>query len=536
MNKKWKYRKELLTAIILTGTMLLVPMSTYAAWGPSVVLGSAVNIIDGGTIIGEQGTAAEAGVVIGTLATDTGRCTTLVGYQTSATRAGNLALGAFASTGTNYEEAGYVNIVIGIRSNSSTQDSISIGADSTTKMGGVNVGDNSSTEEYAVAFGADSHATAENSIALGKGTTVEKKDSIALGKGTVGVTNSVVLGFGSTVKEDDLLSGYNSKFDWDVNISSNETNGIVSIGSLGEERRLIHVANGRIAENSTDAVNGGQLYKVWNDLYNQLSLSNEYPGDAGGTSSGTSSGGTDPDGGDYAGKSDFQLVNGGNLIKGTTVAGKKTGYAVDGNGNIDLQVKDKPGNDGTTRHVIITDVASATALENVSDQVNKNTTQIDQNTQNIANIPMIMEQNTQDIEQLKQSLSQLDDRIDRVGAGAAALAALHPLDFDPEAKWDFAAGYGNYKSANAIAVGTYYRPNEDTMLSVGGSFGGGENMVNMSVSIKLGSGSNAGATSRLAMAKKIKTMTKRNEVMAKAIEDTQKEMDSMKATMRNDKA
>ena len=101
------------------------------------------------------------------------------------------------------------------------------------------------------------------------------------------------------------------------------------------------------------------------------------------------------------------------------------------------------------------------------------------------------------------SVNKLDSLNDRVGAGAAALAALHPLDFDPDAKWDFAAGYGNYRGANAVSVGTYYRPNEDTMFSVGGSFGGGENMVNAGVSIKLGSVSNNVSTSRVAMAREI---------------------------------
>ncbi len=87
------------------------------------------------------------------------------------------------------------------------------------------------------------------------------------------------------------------------------------------------------------------------------------------------------------------------------------------------------------------------------------------------------------------NINKLGTRINRVGAGAAALAALHPLDFDPDAKWDFAAGYGNYKDASAAAVGAYYRPDEDLMFSIGGSFGGGENMVNAGVSVKLGQGS-----------------------------------------------
>ena len=111
----------------------------------------------------------------------------------------------------------------------------------------------------------------------------------------------------------------------------------------------------------------------------------------------------------------------------------------------------------------------------------------------------------QAISNLGGAVNKLGTRIDRVGAGSAALAALHPLDFDPDDKWDFAAGYGNYRGANAAAVGAYYRPNEDTMFSIGGSFGGGENMVNAGVSFKLGQGNHV-STSRVAMAKELEAM------------------------------
>ena len=104
--------------------------------------------------------------------------------------------------------------------------------------------------------------------------------------------------------------------------------------------------------------------------------------------------------------------------------------------------------------------------------------------------------------QLEVLNGRLDSRVNKVGANAAALAALHPQDFDPDDKWDFAAGYGNYKDAHAIAVGAFYRPNEDTMLSVGGSFGGGENMVNAGITFKLGQKNSVGR-SKVAMAKEI---------------------------------
>ena len=135
----------------------------------------------------------------------------------------------------------------------------------------------------------------------------------------------------------------------------------------------------------------------------------------------------------------------------------------------------------------------------------------------------------QQVAQNVQSISKLGNRINKVGAGAAALAALHPLDFDPDDKWDIAAGYGNYNGENAAAIGAYYRPNEDTMFSVGGSFGNGENMVNAGVSLKLGQGNHV-STSKVAMAKEIKDLRKELEGLKSALLDVNagKKLDTSK--------
>ncbi|MEE3453710.1 S-layer homology domain-containing protein, partial [Dialister sp.] len=130
-------------------------------------------------------------------------------------------------------------------------------------------------------------------------------------------------------------------------------------------------------------------------------------------------------------------------------------------------------------------------------------TQVKTNTDDISNI-------NQTVNNMGGRINKLGTRINKVGAGAAALAALHPQDFDPDDKWDVAAGYGNYKDANAAAVGAFYHPNEDTMISVGGSFGGGENMVNAGVSVKLGQGNHV-TTSRVAMAREILDMKQKME-------------------------
>lgn len=128
------------------------------------------------------------------------------------------------------------------------------------------------------------------------------------------------------------------------------------------------------------------------------------------------------------------------------------------------------------------------------------------------------------VSQLKKSvgalggaINQVDRRVDRVGAGAAALAALHPQDFDPDDKWDFAVGYGNYRGANAAAVGAFYKPNEDTTFSVGGTVGG-ENMVNAGISFKFGQGNHV-SNSRVAMAKEIKDLRKEVESLRSALVD-----------------
>lgn len=181
--------------------------------------------------------------------------------------------------------------------------------------------------------------------------------------------------------------------------------------------------------------------------------------------------------------------------------------------NAGLSIGDKTyvSKDGlNANNQTITNVADGKVEKGSTDAVNGG--QLYETNQAIAN-------NATNISSLSHSISNLDNRVNKVGAGAAALAALHPLDFDPDAKWDFAAGYGNYRGANAAAVGAYYRPNEDTMFSVGGTFGNGENMVNAGVSFKLGSGSSHVSTSRVAMAKEIKELRGELEAMKSAMLD-----------------
>ena len=228
-----------------------------------------------------------------------------------------------------------------------------------------------------------------------------------------------------------------------------------------------------------------------------------------------------------------------NVIGGITDATKLTtednlGVVSDGSNNLKVRMaKDLKGLETVTTKTVTADTGNITTVN--SDTVNAKTvktgdTTINDNGLTINNGPSITKNgvdagdkkitnvapgdisptskdavNGSQLFQTNQSISRLGDRVNKVGAGAAALAALHPLDFDPDDKWDVAAGYGNYKDAHAVAVGAFYRPNEDTMFSVGGSFGGGENMVNAGVSVKLGQGNHV-STSRVALAKEVEDL------------------------------
>ena len=123
---------------------------------------------------------------------------------------------------------------------------------------------------------------------------------------------------------------------------------------------------------------------------------------------------------------------------------------------------------------------------------------------------------------MEQHITAMGQRMNRVGAGAAALAALQPLDFDPQAKWDISAAYGNYVNANAVALGAFYRPNEKTLVSLGGSFGTGQNMIHAGVSLKVGRGS-LPISSKAEMARQL--AVQQQEVARLLAKDAQREQE-----------
>lgn len=371
---------------------------------------------------------------------------------------------------------------------------------------------------------------ASNNIVMGNEYTVTANNTVAIGglssAGTRSVANTTSIGYDTKVSvADGVALGYKSNasvdkgavgYDLATGAISTETNSTwkstaaaVSVGDVenGITRQITSVAAGT---EDTDAVNVAQLKKAvvgaadGNDTIvnsaNGLSLSgNRLSMNVTDTAGNTVTGSVDLSG--LAGSVDTRNV----VTAGEHVVLDETPNA-DGSSIYKINVKaDGQVVSGNTSIVTGGTVYNETHVANDGTYVKVDNTagqnlsildsQVKNNADNISNLD-------NRVTNIGNSLNKLGDRVDRVGAGAAALAALHPQDFDPDDKWDFAAGYGNYKNAHAAAVGVFYRPNEDTMFSVGGSFGGGENMVNAGVALKLGQHNHV-SRSRVALAKDV---------------------------------
>lgn len=388
---------------------------------------------------------------------------------------------------------------------------------------------------------------ASNTIVMGNDHTVTANNTIAIGglslADTRSVANTTSIGYDAKVsKEGGVALGYksNATVDKDVvgydpatgaaltetNSTWKATSAAVSVGDVenGITRQITSVAAGTA---DTDAVNVAQLQKAvagasdGNDTLvtsaNGLSLSGNT----------LSMNVIDTAGNAVTGSVDLSSIAGSVDTRNTVTAGENVTVDetpnTDGSSTYKINVKtDGQITNGNKGIVTGGTVYNETRVTNDGSYVKAGNTagqnlsvldsQVKNNADNITNLD-------HRVNTIGNSLTKLDDRVDRVGAGAAALAALHPQDFDPDDKWDFAAGYGNYKDAHAVAVGAFYRPNEDTMFSVGGSFGGGENMVNAGVTFKLGQHNHV-SRSRVALAKdvlELKQIVARQDAMIQTL-------------------
>lgn len=419
-------------------------------------------------------------------------------------------------------------------------------------------------------------------ISLGNKNKIEEDDAIAIGHDAqVKVKGGLALGVNSVSDREIGTLGYLAD---DATITWKANGGAVSVGSSSLTRQIINVAAGTKA---TDAVNVAQLQKalesididagtgikvakITNGGKTTYKISTNIVGSETDTdttkvkSEETNTGSTDTSQGTTE---DTSSSTGDKLTIGTETKAtsfgaddnktadvkpgqrlningdeKNISTSVNGNNSIkvelknDIKVESVTANSVTANSVKVGDTSISTEGLTIQGGPSITKTGIDGGNQKVTGVAAgeISSTSTDAINgsqlfKTNQSINKLGNRINKVGAGAAALAALHPLDFDPDDKWDFAAGYGNYNGENAAAIGAYYRPNEDTMFSVGGSFGNGENMVNAGVSLKLGQGNHV-STSKVAMAKEIKDLRKELEGLKSALLDVNagKKLDTSK--------
>ena len=347
-------------------------------------------------------------VAIGSKNTALGSSALAVGNEAKAKMSETIAIGHEAQAdktwgiaiGTRATASDVRSLALGHQAKSAGYKANAIGADATANGNHANAIGSSATAtgDHAQAFGAGAQATGVRTNVFGSDAAATADYSIAIGnKANASTANSIALGADSTTRSATSVTNATVAGHTFGGFAGTSPVGSVSVGKAGQERQIHNVAAGKISADSTDAVNGSQLYSVANDL--QTQINNSTPG-----------------------------------------------------------------------------------------QINNNITN------------------------LNNRVGNVEKRVNKVGAGSAALAALHPLDFNPDDKWTIAAGYGHYHNANSAALGAFYRPNEDTMFSVGGTVGTGESQLNAGVSIRLGKRSPE-SRSRVAMGREIAELNARLQDM-----------------------
>ena len=347
-------------------------------------------------------------VAIGSKNTALGSSALAVGNEAKAKMSETIAIGHEAQAdktwgiaiGTRATASDVRSLALGHQAKSAGYKANAIGADATANGNHANAIGSSATAtgDHAQAFGAGAQATGVRTNVFGSDAAATADYSIAIGnKANASTANSIALGANSTTRSATSVTNATVAGHTFGGFAGTSPVGSVSVGKAGQERQIHNVAAGKISADSTDAVNGSQLYSVANDL--QTQINNSTPG-----------------------------------------------------------------------------------------QINNNITN------------------------LNNRVGNVEKRVNKVGAGSAALAALHPLDFNADDKWTIAAGYGHYHNANSAALGAFYRPNEDTMFSVGGTVGTGESQLNAGVSIRLGKRSPE-SRSRVAMGREIAELNARLQDM-----------------------
>lgn len=496
----------------------------------SVAIGNAIHAdgvktVNIGTNVNTKGVSS---IVVGRDTTVNGDNTTVVGANNGIVDAGQSAV------------FGYNNKVL-----DGSNEQLIFGSNSQTGAQG------------AVAFGTHASATAIDALAFGNNTVADVQNGVAIG--TNSVTESPV--GTSTVKDnatDIRFSNSNFAGSTPDSVISFGTHGRAGAGGVTEyTRQLQNVAAGRISATSTDAINGSQLYDTaleaqkHNTVVDGVNTTvtskdndfgrKEYKVNVNKTLK-------NMDAVEFGEVTDpkHSITNKDGMI--TFNGDKDTKYSANGmdiedRNNLDTASYNLNGMQASSNGKDIrfstdgiiagnqiinnvkageadTDAVNVSQLKGVQNNVANNTSRINDLDNKI---------NTTANNVLNQSKSYTDNQAAKVGANAAALSALHPLDFNADEKWQFSVGFGNYKGKNATALGAFYQPNENVLLSVGTTLGTGENMINAGATVRFGSHSSMTTNKQVAVAKEVQDLKLQLSAISQKYDNLVKNLSAQKA-------
>lgn len=400
---------------------------------------------------------ANGATAVGTGAQATNYRATALGDLTVASGTDSLGLGVTAkATGDRSIAAGLLSqasgvnaIAIGDKTVSSSYDSVAIGEQA------------SAVNSQAIAIGSHSSVSGSYSVAIGLYAKVGENDNLSVALGNSSETAKAVSTASMTVGGETYQT------------AGGRAAGTVSVGNRNIKRTITNVAAGSVLATSTDAVNGSQLYATNQSVdENAKNIAANAKNIAQGMN--------------FAADTGIPY----NAQLGDTISikgdGNNLSTSID-KGTITVHMSDTPVFKTVTADTVAGNTIKAGDTVIISKEgADFGGTKITHLKDGEISPTSTDAVNGSQLYGTEVRINRLGGRINKVGAGAAALAALHPLDFDPNDKWNFAAGFGNYRNANSTAIGAFYRPNADTMFSVATNFGNGENMINAGVSFKFG--------------------------------------------------
>ncbi len=492
MGSKSCSTKKLLAMLLATGVM------TCAGVAPAM----AANLAPEDTQIaaGEDAEATGSyGVAVGKNTKATGYDSTAIGHSANASGLDSIAAGV------NSTASGKWSVAVGNKANAGAEGGIAIGSNANAQA------DTQINNVDAIAIGRSAQTSGEDSIAMGMQAVASKNYSVAIGGYTKNTgIGAVAIGQQANVSGDyaTAIGGYSAASkDWSTALgdyakATGERSTAIGAystasGNYSTATGMLAKAEGEIAtavgyQSNAQGAQATALGYKSNAAYGQsmalgsfAATGNEFATAVGYASAANAYRSTAI--GDFSNASAEKSVALGAGSVADRAAGV-TGYGAPS---------------GAANSSTWTSTSGAVSVGSEADGVTRQITNVAAGSADTdaVNVAQLKAASAQSIDNSIR-INNLSSRVNKVGAGAAALAALHPMDFDPDDKWSFAAGYGNYAGENAAAVGAYYRPDEKVMFSVGGTVGNGENMVNAGISFALDR-TNRVSNSRTAMAREI---------------------------------